>query len=237
MSKQSKQSRGRPELVELDTMNHKNLVREVVARGMPFRDVLESSDLTKGNWFLTNYYTTKRDLTIIDQYDVFLRKEKLLTGKTPKEEPWLFDYRLNYGYVEGHDENTGEVKEKRIKGFSKKLVLKKKEKDKAFNIFKGTKKSLTYDCAARGIDIKETIKMVMEHFPEALDKSIKIWYSKASKETKRLTSMRPALVEEWKKPIDLPKKLKLKKKVEDEKPAKKLILKPKPIKLKLKLKK
>lgn len=227
---------GRPELVLLDSLNHKNLVREVVSRGMPFKDVIESSDLTKGNWLIRNFYTTSKKPNLIDDFDEwrhFKMQEK--PGNTPKKAPYLFDPRLNYGYVEERDSKTGEVtKEKKIRGFSKKLVLKRKEKDKAFGIFKGTKKSLTFECAARAMPIAETIKIVTEHFPEALEKSIKIWYSRAAKETKRLTSMRPGVVEEWKKPLELPKKLKLK---VIEKPAKKLILKPKSVKLVLKKRK
>ena len=227
----------RPEYKELGDMTHKALVRAVVSMGMPFNEVIESSDLVKGNWFLANYYTSKKDAHLIDEFDKWRHRIFKDNGKTKKKEPWLFDPRLNYGFSAEEGKNGEPDKERRIKGFSKKLVLKKKEKDTAFGIFKGTKKSLTYDCAARGISKEDTIKMVIEQFPEALEKSIKIWYSKAAKEATRLKSMRPEITKQWEQPIELKQKPKLKLKPKTEDKPKKLTLKTLKSKVVLKLKK
>lgn len=204
-----------PAMAELQTLNHKALVRAVVSMGMPFEEVIESSDLTKGNWFLRNWYTSHRDPKLIDDFDRWRHKIFKQNGKTRKKDPYMFDPRLNYGFI-AEVSSKGEVtKERRIRGHSKKLKIKKREKDKAFKIFKGTKKALTFDCAARNIDINETIKIVKEQFPEAIDKSIKIWYSRASKEAKRIRTMMPETSKQWEQPLELPKKklrLKLKNK-------------------------
>lgn len=231
MSKSNNQKDRRPEYQEVNMMNHKALMRAVVSRGLDFQLAIDYDDLQKANWFINNYYDTHPNPKLIDEFDEYRHQVFLANGRTPKKEPWYFDARTNYGFVGEVNEDTGKTKERRIKGFKKKLVL-KKEKDKSFNIFKGTKKSLTYDCCVRDIPIDETIDIVTKSFPEALEKSIRIWYSRAKKEAKRLKSMQPGIEKNWEKPLELPikKKLVLKK---PEEPKKKLVLKKKP-KLKLK---
>lgn len=226
-----------PEYKELGDMTHKALVRAVITMGMPFKEAIESSDLAKGNWFIKNYYICKRDPSLVDKFDLWRHKIFKENGRSKKKEPWLFDPRLNYGFVAEQDKSGNITKERKIKGITKKLVLKKKEKDQAFGIFKGTKKSLTYDCAARGISKEEAIEIVKKEFPEALEKSIRIWYSKAAKLTTNIKAMQPALAKQWEEPLDIKPKKKLVLKKKTEEPKKKLILKKPKTKVVLKLKK
>jgi len=55
------------------------------------------------------------------------------------------------------------------------------EVDKETGVRKGTKKNLTYTLAKQKIPLEKVVKQVMKEFPEAQEKSIKIWYKRAIK--------------------------------------------------------
>jgi hypothetical protein len=117
--------------------------------------------------------SNKDNPELLRLYDDWLDNELIMGGNGD-----LVHSSLRLGYV--GDREDDEDKPKKIKPEPKAKV--KKEKT-AEGIFSGTKKALTFKCEKDGKTLEETISMVMENFPDAAEKSIKIWYKK-SKRTK-----------------------------------------------------
>lgn len=211
MAGKSKSSRGNshPALADQTNFKHKDLVRACIIRGMPFEDVLESSDHVKANWHYNNYFN-QTDLSLLDKYDEWV--DKRIKKEVPgwKKKKYLFDSSLKIGYVP--DQETGEKTKKRISKI--KVIKRKRERNATLNnIYSGTKKELTWRCAARGKNLEETRDIVMKEFPDANAKSIRIWWKKAEKEVKSNTTMQPHLIDEYSKlmlPGETEKKVKVK---------------------------
>ena len=168
-----------PADAHLRNMTFKDLKRECVARGYPFEDLVKSNipDLT--NWFRENFLVTPVN-ELVDAFDDWqeeqIRISMLAKGQDPNS---VIHPALRLGFIAERDEDGNVTKAKR----TKMLIKKKKRKRERTNdgIFKGTKKSLTFDLQKQGKSKEETIKEVMAQFPEASEKSIGIWYNKAKK--------------------------------------------------------
>jgi hypothetical protein len=105
-------------------------------------------------------------------------------------------YRKFSDITEGNDVKAKRKISKKI-GIRKKAKV-KRAKNKEFNIFQGTKKALTYELSKdlwgkKGKEISEVkalvkqygdkmVERVQKKFPEAQEKSVKIWMSRALKE-------------------------------------------------------
>lgn len=153
-------------------MTYKDLKRNVVVRGMPFDDVINGSFPSLQNW-LWNNRTSEIIADLLDQYDDYM-DEKLIAGGNED----LVHPQLRLGYIGERDDDGKVTKTKRVKGIKK--IRKKKEKTKD-GIFTGTKKALTFELQQEGYTIEETKKEVLKQFPEASEKSIKIWYKKCAR--------------------------------------------------------
>ena len=158
---------------ELGTLNIKQLKRACIMRGMDFDDCIKADIPRLQSWFLLYYYNDL-DKSLLDKFDEYYEDELRDVGAEDLIHPLL---RL--GYVADRDEDGNVTKVKKIKGL--KRILNKRKTKNALGIFSGTKKALTYDCALKGKSKESTIKIVMEAFPDAKDKSIGIWYNKAKK--------------------------------------------------------
>ena len=154
----------------LKDMKLKDLQRECIMRGMDFEQMVKSSVLNLSSWLIDNW-ELKKDRSLLNEFDHW--NNRILYGGGNGD---LVHDMLNLGYFE--DRETGEVKEKRIKGVRKKTIKKERTED---GIFKGTKKALTYHLCKQGKSKKEAVEEVMKQFPEALEKSIGIWYNRAKK--------------------------------------------------------
>lgn len=162
--------------VKLRDMKLKDLKRAAVAYGMPFEEVVSSGVPQLESFYIRAYNGGKKiRVELLDEFDTW--HENHLRTECGLSEEFLHP-QLRLGYVTEKDEDTGEVKRRRIKGYRK--TRKKREKNE-FGIFTGTKKALTFKCAKDGMNKKDAIAKVMEVFPDAKEKSIGIWFNKALK--------------------------------------------------------
>lgn len=154
-------------------LKFKDLQIACIVRGMDFKDVLDRDFYGLSNWLQRNVMV-KEDLSKLEEYDNWMDQELLNMGK---EE--LVHNSLRLGYIKREDEDAP-VK-------TPKLPKEKKaprERD-GRGLYKGTKKSYTFDCFTRGKTLEQTLVKVKRKFPEAQDKSIRIWYNKAKKEASK----------------------------------------------------
>ena len=161
---------------------YKDLKRQAITLGMPFPDVVSG-----GIWGLISYIkksTNYPDPSRIDEFDNWVDEhlDQLGLSKTdPLRHP-----HLRLGYIGEKDEEGNVIKRKRVPGIKKTKYKKPrtpKERDEN-NLVKGTKKSYTWELASKGIELKEAIGKVLEKFPEANEKSIRLWYRTCLKKKK-----------------------------------------------------
>lgn len=157
----------------LTQMTYKDLKKAAVEKGMPFEEVV-SADFFKLNSFIHANAHVKSDKKLVEEFDDWMEQILLNRGQEQLVHPSL---RLAYiGNTGEEDTKKREVKPKVI---SKPKAKRVKNED---GIYGGTKKALTYMLAKKGRSIERTIAKVKRKFPDAADKSIKIWYKKALKE-------------------------------------------------------
>lgn len=164
-------------LRELTTMKHRDLQRACIVRGIEFQDVVGLSHPNLVSWFIKNFENSQDDNLLIG-YDAWTEEQLLKRGY--KVGSLLLAPSLKFSYV-GDIEQMD--KPKLIKSSSNAPVVIKKEKSTITEagVRSGTKKALTYEFALKGITIGETVKQVIMVFPDAQEKSIKIWYKRALK--------------------------------------------------------
>lgn len=153
----------------ISKMSFKDLQRRAIVLGMPFPDVPQS-DFFRLESFIRNS-TNKPDPSLIDQYDEWMDKVLEEAGYS-KDDP-MRNYQLRLGYV-SEDSVTKRKKFKRVAGIPKPKKP-KKEKDES-GLWKGTKKSYTYELTNKGFDLERVTRRVQKKFPEANEKSIKQWF-------------------------------------------------------------
>ena len=141
-------------------------------RGLPFEEIGGSYyDLTG---FFARNFEVEEDQTLLDKFDKW-RYDRL---KARGENNPLF---VRLGFIQQTDEETGEIiKRKRVKYVKKKRP--KRKRNSELGIFSGTKKELTFISQGQGLSIEETTQIVLEKFPDAKEKSIRIWWKKAAKQ-------------------------------------------------------
>lgn len=159
-------------------MNYRELKRVAVSMGMPFPDVV-SSDVN-GLMGYINSSTEKVDRSLIAKYDEWMDKQLEALGY--KEDDPMRHFQLRLGYISEEKNNIKQtLKPLPKKPKDPKKIKAPKEKNE-MGLWKGTKKSLTYECAKKGDSLAKTIKKVLEKFPDAKEVSIKQWHKRALKE-------------------------------------------------------
>jgi len=157
---------------ELANFKLPDLKRQVIMRGYPFLAIGGSSVLDLQQYFLTHYYEPKNP-KLLDEYDDYIEK----IGKERGWDKSLYHPDLRLGYIAERDDEGNVIKRKRIK-----IKIKKKKRDRTNDgLYSGTKKAYTYELVKKGLDRKEIIKLVIEQFPEAKEKSIIIWMNRAKR--------------------------------------------------------
>lgn len=174
-------------------MTYKDLQRACIARGMPFEEVLNSSVLQLHSWFGQNF-GNGQDLGLINLFDDYVDEQLTSIGRTnPNKSDYvdpnhpLKHASLKLGFIAKRDEdgNVLEKKKPRLKGKGLDTpVKKKKERVEGTKVFSHTKKGLTYKGASKGIEFERVWKKVKKEYPDANEKSVKIWYTRALKELK-----------------------------------------------------
>lgn len=153
-------------------LKNKDLQIECIIRGMGFEDVLKRSFFGLSNW-LVEHCMLPINLDLLEQYDNWLEEQLHKRGADE-----LIHNSLRLGYVKRDDADETEVRVKKEKVVKEKKAPRKKD---ARGLYEGTKKSYTYECQARGKTLEQTIIKVKRKFPDAQDKSIRIWFNKAKK--------------------------------------------------------
>lgn len=157
---------------KMSLMRYKDLQTACVSRGIDF-DYLVKGDVNSLQTWLIRYWDNPANDLRLMEFDKW-REQKLKESGRPGE-PYV---RL--GYMGETDENGNIISIKK----PEMLVKPKKpqrERDKETGIFHGTKKAYTLELTKAGMGIKEIIKLVMEKYPEAKEKSIKIWHKRFKK--------------------------------------------------------
>lgn len=169
----------------LGMMKHRELISACIARGLSFEKVSELDHNGLGSFFIKNFDTTE-DPSLLSQYDTWL--ENHLEDRGYKKGDAILSPLLRLGYVGKGDFSDVSTKVVEPGTIAKKIpeAVKldkvKREKDEKTGVVSGTKKNLTYQLCREGIDIKAVIEKVKAAFPEAEEKSIKIWYKRCKKE-------------------------------------------------------
>lgn len=174
----------------LQDMKLRDLQIACIARGMDFQEMVESSVPELHGWFDRNYQKPQNILWL-NEFDDW-RELELKKKYDPKIDAWAFHPALRFGFVGKKDEdgNVIEKKKPRLKGVDK-VEKPKRERLEGTKVLSGTKKAYSYLLATRHLrrpDEKKEfspakiVEKVIAKFPEAQEKSIKIWVSRARKE-------------------------------------------------------
>lgn len=163
-------------LKSLAHMRHRDLQKACVERGMDFDEVINSDHHKLVAWYYKNFENTC-DPNLLLAYDIHVDTLLAAAGHDPRHP------ELRFGYVGNLDEvkNVREIKgdKPHVPKASNKP---KAEVDEVTKVRKGTKKDMTYTMTRDKKEVKEIIKAVMQAFPEAQEKSIKIWHKRALKQ-------------------------------------------------------
>ena len=158
----------------LRNMTFKDLQRQAIMLGMPFPEVTQSDFFGLESFILNS--PNEPDKSLIDKYDDWM--DKVLEERGYYKDDPMRNYQLRLGFV-SEDAVTKQKKFKRVKGIPKPKKP-KREKDER-GLWKGTKKSYTFELTARGYDLERVIRRVQKKFPEANDKSLKQWWRAAKR--------------------------------------------------------
>lgn len=153
-------------------MNYKDLKRNCVVRGMPFEDVINGSFPRLQVWL---HHNVGKEIIphLLDDFDDYVEEKLRERGADDLIHP-----QLRLGFIGERDEEGNAVKIKRVKGIKKKRRKRERTKD---GIYKGTKKAYVYEAQQKGWTLKKTIRRTFAKFPDASEKSIKIWYKKSER--------------------------------------------------------
>ena len=160
---------------------YRDLQRKAITLGMPFPDVPRAGvmGLIK---FINSPDTLAPDPSRIQEYDKWVYNQFDICG-VPEDDP-LRNSKLRLGYVGEEDEN-GNIKRKRIPGIKLSKIKKPARERDEFNLLKGTKKSYTWELTKKGYEIDRIIRRVLKKFPDANEKSIRLWYRACLRDLKK----------------------------------------------------
>ena len=158
----------------------KDIRRQAIALGIPFPDVIN-----KDIWALISYINQSNntpDPSRIDEYDNWIDTHFDEIG-IPKNDPIRHPH-LRLGYIGEKDEEGNIIKRKKIPGIKKNKYKKPRERDEN-NLIKGTKKSYTWELTKKGLNLERVIRRVLKKFPDANEKSIRLWHRACLREMKK----------------------------------------------------
>lgn len=157
-------------------MKYIDLQRACIIRGIDFEQLVEGDAGRLESWLMKNWQN-KKNVKRLDEFDKW--RHGIMKSMGKGDEPFI---RL--GFIGAVDEEGNAVAFKRPRKVKKEKERKERNEDLG-NIFKGTKKELTFQCAAQGKTLAETVETVTDKFPEAVEKSIRIWYKSWAKKSKK----------------------------------------------------
>lgn len=158
-----------------ENKTYRDLKREAIVRGIPFPDIMGAS-ITDLISFI-EHSSNKPDISLIDKFDDWADNQLSLLGY--KNGKSLRSPQLRLGFIGEKDEDGNVKTQKRIKGVEKPKKPKRERDERG--LYKGTKKSYTFELVSKGFTIERVIRRVKKKFPDASEKSINIWYRNAIK--------------------------------------------------------
>lgn len=161
---------------ELSKMRHRDLQRACIVRGLPSQELVDFDHWRLVQWFTKNFENNQDEKLLLD-HDLWVEEQLKEHGYTNGDA--LLSPALRFSYI-GNIEEMEKPKSPKPQ-IAIKINKVKSTIDEITGIRSGTKKALTYELALMGKGIDEIIKKVKEKFPEAQDKSIKIWARKSLK--------------------------------------------------------
>lgn len=156
----------------LSKMNYRDMQKACVLKGADFDFVVSKGAPTLAQWYI-DHFDNAEDPKLLDEFDDWMEKKLIERGY--KKGDAMLHPSFRFGYTEKFDES--EAKPKPSESKVEKPIKEKREKDDS-GMFKGTKKALTKECAAKKMSLEKTIALVMDKFPDANPKSLKIWFKK-----------------------------------------------------------
>lgn len=158
---------------------YRDIQRKAIVLGMPFPDVV-LSDVGRLQSYIDKS-NNEPDTSLIDKYDDWLDQQMVKLDYS-SDDP-MRSSKLRLGYV-GETLESGEQRRKRVRGIKKQKEKKPpRERDK-FNLYKGTKKSYVFELTQKGYDLERIQRRVLKKFPDAKEKSVKLWYTAAKRQMK-----------------------------------------------------
>ena len=152
----------------IGNLTYREAKRRAVILGMPFPDACSASFPQLIQFII--HTENKPDSSLIDQYDEWVDKQLESLGYD-KSDP-IRSYQLRLGFI-SEDTVTKQKTKKKIKGIPQPKP--KKEKD-GYGLWKGTKKSYTFELTNKDYSFDRVCRRVLKKFPDANKKSIQQWY-------------------------------------------------------------
>lgn len=169
----------------LTKMKYLDLQAAVIIRGMDFQEIVDGDYPRLASFFVKNY-EAKKNKDLLEAFDTWVDNQLKDRGYK-KSDPFRKFRRFS---ALTHDGDS-KVRTRRLKNADLNKTKKpKKERDTQFGIFKGTKKEYTFtqskdlfEKKGEGNTVKDLqrkfgdqmVERVTKKFPDAKEKSIKIW--------------------------------------------------------------
>lgn len=168
----------------LSKLKFQDLKSECIQRGMPFEDIVNSDWHGLKSFIVDNLDGTK-DPSKLEEFENWVEAKLLEKGYDKDDALVTFkEFTSNSNKDEREESKSTAAKDSKVskkpKG-EKKAKTKKRQRDDS-GLFKGTKKHYVYEGVQKGASIEKVIKKTLAKFPDAKEKSIRIWYRKAKKE-------------------------------------------------------
>lgn len=157
----------------LENMTYRDLKRRAISLGMPFPNACAADWGRLTNFVL--HTENKPDNSLIDQYDDWV--DGILEERGYAKDDPLRNYQLRLGFVGEENVENQKKRTKRVKGLEKPKKPKREKDD--LGLWKGTKKSYTFELTNKGYDLERIIRRVTKKFPDAKPKSIQQWHRAA----------------------------------------------------------
>lgn len=152
----------------IGNLTYREAKRRAVILGMPFPDACSASFPQLIQFII--HTENEPDSSLIGQYDEWVDKQLESLGYD-KSDP-IRSYQLRLGFI-SEDTVTKQKTKKKIKGIPQPKP--KKEKD-GYGLWKGTKKSYTFELTNKDYSFDRVCRRVLKKFPDANKKSIQQWY-------------------------------------------------------------
>lgn len=164
----------------LRAMKFRDVKAACIMMGMPFEDVV-AADWGGLKCYYANNLGNKLKKERLEQFEDFV-SEDLMANKGYNEDNPLVRYRQFSTPPEGEEEESKLRPSLVKKAGGKKEPRKKKERDSS-GVIVGTKKAFVFSGVRAGASEEKIIRKTLAKYPDAKEKSIKLWIKRAKRST------------------------------------------------------